>query len=140
MDCEFGEKRCKLLHLEWIGVPIIAQWKAIQLETIRFQVQFLASLSGFRIQCCCELRCCRCGLDMALLWLLNRPVATAPIRPPCLGMSICCRYSCKKLKNKIKGKPRRGEAANTEMGEVLLVTGVACSPDPGWVALLPCPA
>ena len=107
MDCEFGEKRCKLLHLEWIGVPIIAQWKAIQLETIRFQVQFLASLSGFRIQCCCELRCCRCGLDMALLWLLNRPVATALIRPlaqePPYAAGVALRGQKMKKKKKKNG-------------------------------------
>ena len=24
---------------------------------------------------------CRCGLDLALLWLWHRPVATDPIRP-----------------------------------------------------------
>ena len=36
-------------------VPIVAQWKRIQLGTTRLRVPSLASLSGLRIQCCCEL-------------------------------------------------------------------------------------
>jgi len=32
------------------GVPIMAQWKRIQLGTMRFQVPSLASISGLRIQ------------------------------------------------------------------------------------------
>ena len=41
----------------------MAQWKQIQLGTMRLRVQSLASLSGLRIRYCC------------------RPVATAPIQP-----------------------------------------------------------
>ena len=37
------------------GVPIVAQWKRIQLGTMRLQVRSLASLSGLRIQHCHEL-------------------------------------------------------------------------------------
>ena len=37
------------------GVPVMVQWKQIQLGTMRLQVQFLTSLSGLRIQCCHEL-------------------------------------------------------------------------------------
>ena len=37
------------------GVPIVAQRKQIQLGTMRLQVRSLASLSGLRIQHCCEL-------------------------------------------------------------------------------------
>ena len=33
----------------------MAQWKQIQLGTMRLQVQALASLSGLRIWCCREL-------------------------------------------------------------------------------------
>ena len=40
-----------------LGVPIVAQWKQIQLETMRLWVQSLASISGLRIQRCCELWC-----------------------------------------------------------------------------------
>ena len=39
------------------GVPVVAQQKRIQLASMRMQVQSLASLSGLRIQCCCELWC-----------------------------------------------------------------------------------
>ena len=39
------------------GVPIMAQWKRIQLETIRLLVQSLALLSGLRIWDCHELWC-----------------------------------------------------------------------------------
>ena len=39
------------------GVPILAQWKRIQLGTMRLLVQSLASLSGLRIQRCYELWC-----------------------------------------------------------------------------------
>lgn len=38
---------------------------------------------------------------------------------------------------KIKGKPRRGEAAHMETGKSFWC--LVCSPDPGW-PLLPCPA
>ena len=40
---------------EGIVVPIVAQWKRIQLGTMRLQVQSLASLNGLRIWWCCEL-------------------------------------------------------------------------------------
>ena len=36
---------------------IMAQWQRIQLGTMRFRVQSLASLKGLRIQHCHELRC-----------------------------------------------------------------------------------
>ena len=37
------------------GVPVVAQWKRIQLGTMRSWVRSLASLSGLRIWRCCEL-------------------------------------------------------------------------------------
>ena len=37
------------------GVPIVVQQKRIQLVSMRMQVRSLASLSGLRIQRCCEL-------------------------------------------------------------------------------------
>ena len=40
-----------------MGVPVVAQWKQIQLGTMTFRVQSLASLSRLRIRCCCELWC-----------------------------------------------------------------------------------
>ena len=50
-------------HAEWrkelgtFGVPAMAQWKWIQLGIMRLWVQSLTSISGLRIQCCCELWC-----------------------------------------------------------------------------------
>ena len=40
-----------------IGVPIVAQRKQTRLGTMRLWVSSLASLSGLRIQHCCELWC-----------------------------------------------------------------------------------
>ena len=63
----------------------MVQQKQIPLGTMRLWVQYLASVSGLRIQRC--LHCCGCGvgrrrsLDPALLWLWRRPAATVPIRP-----------------------------------------------------------
>ena len=39
------------------GVPMVAQWKRIQLGTMRLQVQPLALLSRLRIRQCHELWC-----------------------------------------------------------------------------------
>ena len=44
-------------HLRNEGVPIVAQWKWIQLVTMRLRVRSLALLSWLRIQCCHELQC-----------------------------------------------------------------------------------
>ena len=41
----------------YVGVTVMAQWKRIQLETMRLQVLSLASLSGLRIRRCHELWC-----------------------------------------------------------------------------------
>ena len=39
------------------GLPIVVQWKQIQLGTIRLWVQSLALLSRLRTRHCCELWC-----------------------------------------------------------------------------------
>ena len=39
------------------GVPVVAQWKLIQLRTMSLWVRSLASLSGLRIHHCHELWC-----------------------------------------------------------------------------------
>ena len=48
----------------------MSQWKHIQLGTMRFWVQSLASLSGLRIQCCHELwrRLAAVALILPLAW------------------------------------------------------------------------
>ena len=43
------------------AVPVVAQRKRIRLGTMRFQVRFLASLSGLRIRYCCG-----CGVGRQL--------------------------------------------------------------------------
>jgi len=49
---------------------------------MRFWVGSLALLSGLRIWLCVSCAVgCRCSLDLVLLWLWRRPVATALIRP-----------------------------------------------------------
>ena len=42
--------------------------------------------------------------DPTLLWLWHRPAATAPIRPPCLGISICRGCGPRKAKKSQKKK------------------------------------
>ena len=108
----------KITLKELSGVPVMARQKWIWLGTMRSRVQSLASLSGLRIQRCQELWCrlqtwlgsgvamswgvgYRRGLDLALLWLWYRLVATASSDwTPSLGTSICHRCGPKKTKNK----------------------------------------
>ena len=54
--------RCGLIsrsggRTRFLGFPVVAQQKRIKLVTIRLCGQPLASLSGLRIQRCCELKC-----------------------------------------------------------------------------------
>ena len=49
---------------------------------------------------------CRRGLDLVLMWLWHRPTATAPIRPPSLGTSMC--HGCGHKKTKAKKKKKKG--------------------------------
>ena len=64
-----------------MGVPSMAQWKRIQLASMRTWVRSLALLSGLRIGVAVS---CgighRFGLDPMLLQLWCRPAATAPIQ------------------------------------------------------------
>ena len=60
--------------------PAMAQWKLIQLGTMRLRVQSLASLSCLRIRRCYGVGR-RWGSDLALLRLWHRPVSAAPIQP-----------------------------------------------------------
>ena len=40
-----------------VGVPLVAQWRGLQLGSMRLQVGSLASLSGLKIRYCHELWC-----------------------------------------------------------------------------------
>ena len=62
----------KMMQISIRGVPVMAQWKQIQLVSMRMWVRYLASLIGLGIWHCYELCCslvCRHGLDPVLLWL-----------------------------------------------------------------------
>ena len=73
---------------------------------MRMHIQFLASISGLRIQQCCELWC---RLQMQLQFGVAVAVAQASScssdLTPGLGTSICRRCGCKKEKK----KPRSGQ-------------------------------
>ena len=75
------------------GVPIVAQWKRIQLGTMRLQIPSLASLSGLRIWHCCELWC--------------RPAAAALIQPLAWEIPYA---ACMALKSKINRSSHCGSA------------------------------
>ena len=83
----FSEKQAisymhKMFRNAKCGVPIMVQWKQIQLGTVRLQIYSLASLNGLRMLLCPELWCksqmrLRSGVAVAV----RRPVATAQIQP-----------------------------------------------------------
>ena len=90
-------KKCKL------RVPVVAQWKQIQLGTMRLRVRSLASLSGLRIWCCHELWCksqmwLRSGIAVALV----QAGGYSSDLTPRLGSSICRGYGPKEQKQKQK--------------------------------------
>ena len=62
----------------------------------------------------------RCGLDPRLLWLWHRPVATAPIRPPSLGTSIC--HSCLEKTKKDQKKKKKNKILPSLLIDVLLLS------------------
>ena len=63
-------------------IPIVAQWKQIQLVSVRMQVWPLALLSGLGIQFCHEpWYRSQTQLGSQLLWLWHRPAGIGPIRP-----------------------------------------------------------
>ena len=78
------------------GVPVVAQWKQIQLGSMRLQVRSLASLSGLRIPSCCELWCrsqtqLRSGVAVTVAWAGSYSSDWISS----LGTSICCGCSPK---------------------------------------------
>ena len=79
------------------GVPVVVQWKGIRLETMRFQIQSLASFSGLGSSVAMSRGVGRrCGLDLALLWL-----GCSSNWTPSLGTSICHGCGLKKRKKKL---------------------------------------
>ena len=55
--CELRIKGYYFQNSIIVGVPVMAQWKRIRLETMRLWVQSLASLIGLRIRHCHKLWC-----------------------------------------------------------------------------------
>ena len=93
------------MHLE---LPVVAQQKRTQLESIRTQVWSLALLSRLRIWHCGVGR--RHGLNPSLLWLWHRPAAAAPIRPLAWKLPYAAGAALKKEK-----KRKKHEEKITEM-------------------------
>ena len=60
--------------------------------------------SGIAVNCGVDHRC---GLDMALLWLWHRPVATAPIRPLAWDPPYAAGAALKGQKTKTKTKTKK---------------------------------
>jgi len=87
----------------------MVQQKCIQLGTMRFLVQSLASFSGLSKDPALLWSCgvgCRHGLDLALLWLWCRSVATAPIGPLAWDPPYDADVALKKKKKKKKRHTR----------------------------------
>ena len=95
---------------------------------MRLWVQSLVSFSGLRIRHCCEL-CV--GSDLALLPLLHRPAAVAPIRPLArempydTGVTLKKQKQKKKQKKKKKKKKRQKEKPRSQEQEFRKRDGVA---------------
>ena len=94
---------CKRVKKILGGVPIVAQWKQIQLVSMTMRVQSLASLSGLEIWHCRE-------LWYRLQTRLRSCVAVAVVQAgSCISpkTSICHGYGPKKKKEKRKEKKRK---------------------------------
>ena len=79
------------------GVPVVEQQKWIQLGTTRLRVQSLASLSGLRIRCCCELWCRSQMWPGSCIAVAVAGSCSSDLTPS-LGISICCKCGPKKQK------------------------------------------
>ena len=93
----------RAFKISTLGVPVVAQWKQIQLVSMRMKVRSLALPSGLRIQCCCELwgrSQMLVGSDVAVAVLQASSYSSNST--PCLETSICCGYGPKKTKKKKK--------------------------------------
>ena len=81
----------------------MAQWKQIQLGTMKLRVRSLALLSGSRIRCCRELWCrSQTQLGSVVAVTMVQASSYSSDSTPCLGTSIYLRCGPKKWKNKNK--------------------------------------
>ena len=77
---------------------------------MRLQVPSLASLTGLRIQCCCELWCrLQAQLGSGVAAAVAQTGGCSSSSTPNLGTSICCRCSPKKQKKKTDDSERKEE-------------------------------
>ena len=87
--------------IKWVRVPTMVQQKRIQLGTMRLQVWSLALLSGWRIQCCCELWCrSQMRLGSAIAVVVAYASSCSSDLTTRLGTSICRKCGTKKKKKK----------------------------------------
>ena len=75
-----GDKIFDQLKKSICRLPVMAQWKNIELGTVRLRVGSLASTLGERLTVSCNVGR-RHSLDPALLWLWHRLTAVALIGP-----------------------------------------------------------
>ena len=95
---------CLILKFFIAGIPVMAQQKRVQIESMRMWVRSLASLSGLRIWHCHELWCrsqMRRSSDLALMWLWCRPAAVVPIWPLAWELPYAMGAALKKQEKKI---------------------------------------
>ena len=109
---------CPFFHTECFssGVPVVVQWKQIQVVSMRMRVPSLALLSGLGIQYCHELWCrsqtrlISCELWNRLQMRLGSGIAVAVAGScnsdsiPSLGTFICHGAALKSQKKKKKKK------------------------------------
>ena len=89
----------------------MAQWKQIQLETMRLRVRSLASFSGLRIWRCRE-RWCRSQMWLGsciAVAIVYRPAATALIRPLAWELPYAAGAALKSKKKRKKERKRKKE-------------------------------
>ena len=80
----------------------MAQQKEIQLGTMELRVQSLASLSGLRIQCCCELWCrSKMRLGSCVAVFMAKADSRSSDWTSSLGISICRECSPKRTKKSL---------------------------------------
>ena len=91
-----------------VGVPVVAQWKRVQLGTMRLPVPSMAWISELRIWCCHELWCSlQKRLRSAIAVAMAQAGCCSSDSTPSLGTSICHRCSPQKIKKKKKKEGRK---------------------------------
>ena len=104
-----------------VGVRVVAQWKQIQLVSMRTKVLSLALLSGLRIWCCCKLWWrpqTRLGSHVVVVWLWHWLTAAAPIQPPAWELPFA---TCAALKREKKKKWGKLYQENVKYSTILLI-------------------